>query len=133
MESEKIHAGVFYHPSLDELKKVFFKKFVLVKAAGGLVRNEMNEILMIFRRGKWDLPKGKLDPNESLEDCALREVREETGLENIKLLGPLLITYHTYHEGTRFILKESHWYKMKTKAVNPLHRRQKKTFTKSNG
>ncbi len=120
MESEKIHAGVFYHPNLEELKKVFFKKFVLVKAAGGLVRNELNEILMIFRRGKWDLPKGKLDPNESLEDCALREVKEETGLENVKVVGPLLVTYHTYREGTRFILKESHWFKMKTKSGQSL-------------
>ena len=72
-----------------------------------------DEILMIFRRGKWDLPKGKLDTGETLEDCAIREVEEETGLRNIKLLSPLIITYHTYHEGSKFILKESHWYKMK--------------------
>lgn len=115
MELAKIHAGVFFHPSLDELKKAFFKKFTLVQAAGGLVRNENDEILLIFRRGKWDLPKGKLDKGESLEECAVREVEEETGLKKIKLVAPLLITYHTYHEGTRFILKESHWYTMKTK------------------
>jgi 8-oxo-dGTP pyrophosphatase MutT (NUDIX family) len=68
---------------------------------------------MIFRRGKWDLPKGKLDKGEKLEDCAVREVEEETGLKDIKLISPLIITYHTYHEGTKFILKESHWYNMK--------------------
>lgn len=110
----KIHAGVFFHPNLDELKKAFFKKFTLVQAAGGLVRNEDDEILLIFRRGKWDLPKGKLDKGESLEECAVREVKEETGLTEVELVAPLLITYHTYHEGTRFILKESHWYAMKT-------------------
>ena len=82
-------------------------------AAGGLVQNDKEEMLMIFRRGKWDLPKGKLDKGETLEKCAIREVQEETGLQKIKLIAPLLITYHTYHEGTRFILKESHWYKMK--------------------
>jgi 8-oxo-dGTP pyrophosphatase MutT (NUDIX family) len=120
MESEKIHAGVFFHPKLEELKKAFFKKFVVVPAAGGLVSNEENQILMILRRGKWDLPKGKLDPGETLEECALREVKEETGLENIKLTGPLTITYHTYREGTRFILKESHWYRMKTKSGQSL-------------
>ena len=120
MQMEKIHAGVFFHPNLDELKKAFFKKFVLIQAAGGLVKNENNEILMIFRRGKWDLPKGKLDKGESLEECAVREVEEETGIKKIKLTGPLLITHHTYHEGTKFILKESHWYNMKTKSNQPL-------------
>jgi 8-oxo-dGTP pyrophosphatase MutT (NUDIX family) len=115
MELSKIHAGVFFHPNLDELKKAFFKKFTLVQAAGGLVKNEEDEILLIFRRGKWDLPKGKLDKGESLEECAIREVEEETGLKKIKLIAPLIITYHTYHEGTKFILKESHWYTMTAK------------------
>jgi len=112
MEQPEVHAGVFYHSDLDELKKAFYKKFTIVKAAGGLVQNEMKEILMIFRRGKWDLPKGKLDKGEKLEACAVREVEEETGLKNVKLLSPITITYHTYHEGARFILKESHWYIM---------------------
>jgi 8-oxo-dGTP pyrophosphatase MutT (NUDIX family) len=112
MEQPKIHAGVFYHPKLEELKKSFFKKFTFIQAAGGLVQNEKKEILLIFRRGKWDLPKGKLDKGEKLEDCAVREVGEETGLNNVKLISPLTITYHTYHEGARFILKESHWYNM---------------------
>ncbi|MGK2864554.1 MAG: NUDIX hydrolase [Chitinophagaceae bacterium] len=120
MQSEEIHAGVFYHPSLEELRKAFFKKFTLVKAAGGLVKNEMDEILVIFRRGKWDLPKGKLDKDESLDACAVREVEEETGLKKITLEAPLLVTYHTYHEGTRFILKESHWFAMKTKSNQKL-------------
>lgn len=120
MQLEKIHAGVFFHANLEELKKAFFKKFTLVQAAGGLVKNERGENLLIFRRGKWDLPKGKLDKGESLEECAVREVEEETGLQNIKLLGPLLVTYHTYHEGTKFILKESHWYKMKTQSNQEL-------------
>ncbi len=120
MQLEKIHAGVFFHANLEELKKAFLKKFTLVQAAGGLVKNERGENLLIFRRGKWDLPKGKLDKGESLEECAVREVEEEPGLQNIKLLGPLLVTYHTYHEGTKFILKESHWYKMKTQSNQEL-------------
>jgi len=120
MQLEKIHAGVFFHASLDELKKAFFKKFSLVIAAGGLVKNEKDEILLIFRRSKWDLPKGKLDKGESLEECAVREVAEETGLKKIKLMAPLLITHHTYHEGTKFILKESHWFAMKTKSDQEL-------------
>ena len=113
MELPQIHAGVFYDAELEELKKAFWKKFTLVKAAGGLVVNENNEMLMIFRRGKWDLPKGKLDKGETLEQCAVREAEEETGLKNISLLSPLFTTYHTYHEGSKFILKESYWYRMK--------------------
>jgi 8-oxo-dGTP pyrophosphatase MutT (NUDIX family) len=113
MQLPKVHAGVFFHPDFEELKKAFFKKFTLIQAAGGLVINEKDEILMIYRRGKWDLPKGKLDKGEKLEDCAIREVEEETGLKNVNLISPLMITYHTYHEGSRFILKESHWYSMK--------------------
>ena len=116
MQLEKIHAGVFFHASLEELEKAFFKKFTLVQAAGGMVKNEKDETLLIFRRGKWDLPKGKLDKGESLEECAVREVEEETGLKKIKLMAALLITWHTYHEGTKFILKESHWFSMKTKS-----------------
>ncbi|HMX78165.1 MAG TPA: NUDIX domain-containing protein [Chitinophagaceae bacterium] len=113
MQLEKVKAGVFFHPSLSELYKAFKKKFTLIMAGGGLVQNEKNEVLLIFRRGKWDLPKGKLDKGESIEDCAIREVQEETGLLNISLEGPLMTTYHTYHEGSRYILKESHWYRMK--------------------
>lgn len=112
MQLEKVHAGVFFHHDFEALKKAFYKKFTLVLAAGGLVRNETAEILMIFRKGKWDLPKGKLDKGEKLEECAVREVQEETGLSKVKLEDPLLVTHHTYHEGSKFILKESHWYRM---------------------
>ena len=114
MRQPKVHAGIYYHSNLDELKKAFFKKFVLVKAAGGLVYNESNEILMMFRRNKWDLPKGKLDKGETLEHCALREVKEETGLKEVQLIKSLVITYHTYDESGRHILKETHWYEMRS-------------------
>ncbi len=120
MEQPAVHAGVFYHKDLDELKKALFKKFTLVQAGGGLVRNEKKEILTIFRRGKWDLPKGKLDKGEKLEDCAVREVEEETGLQNVQLVSPLTVTFHTYHEGARFILKQSYWYTMKVSGEQKL-------------
>jgi ADP-ribose pyrophosphatase YjhB (NUDIX family) len=113
MQQPQVHVGIFYHSNLEELKRSFQKKFLLIQAAGGLVRNNENKILMIFRRGKWDLPKGKLDQEEKLEDCAIREVEEETGLKNVKLHSPLTVTYHTYHEGTKYILKESHWFMMR--------------------
>ena len=120
MQQEKVHAGVFLHPDLEELKKAFFKKFVMIQAAGGLVENENGEWLLIYRRAKWDLPKGKLEKGEKLDKCAVREVEEETGLKKVKLLQPLCLTWHTYYEGTKFILKESHWYKMKVSGSQTL-------------
>ncbi|MET0634436.1 MAG: NUDIX domain-containing protein [Chitinophagaceae bacterium] len=112
MQQDKIHAGVFVHTDLAELKKAFFKKFIVIPAGGGLVRNPDNEYLLIHRRGKWDLPKGKLDAGETIEQCAVREVEEETGISRIKLGDPLLVTYHTYQQGTHMMLKESHWFHM---------------------
>jgi 8-oxo-dGTP pyrophosphatase MutT (NUDIX family) len=84
-------------------------------AAGGLVTNENDELLMIFRRGKWDLPKGKLDKGESIEACAVREVQEETGLQNITLQKFIGITEHEYFDThiNEEVIKESHWYAMK--------------------
>ncbi len=120
MQKPAVHAGVFFHPDLDKLKRAFFKKFTLVKAAGGFVLNESNQVLMMFRRGKWDLPKGKLDKKETLEEAAIRETEEETGLKNITLISPLATTYHTYHEGTRFVLKESSWFRMKVEGQQKL-------------
>ncbi|MDE3235991.1 MAG: NUDIX domain-containing protein [Bacteroidota bacterium] len=83
-------------------------------AAGGLVWNEDHELLMIFRRGKWDLPKGKLDEDEKIEECALREVQEETGLRDIRLGRLIGITYHEYFDQwlQEEVIKESHWYEM---------------------
>jgi ADP-ribose pyrophosphatase YjhB (NUDIX family) len=112
MEQQKVHAGIFVHPDLAELKKAFWKKFTVIQAAGGVVTNEKGEILFIHRRGKWDLPKGKLDEGETLEQCAVREVMEETGLKKVELREYLVTTYHTYHESGKHILKESYWYQM---------------------
>ena len=67
-------------------------------------------MLLIYRRGKWDLPKGKAEENEPIELCAHREVMEETGLNKILLRKPLAITYHTYIEKGKDILKETHWF-----------------------
>jgi 8-oxo-dGTP pyrophosphatase MutT (NUDIX family) len=86
-------------------------------AAGGLVFNDQNELLMIYRRGFWDLPKGKLDPGESIEACAIREVEEETGLKEIELGKFISITLHEYFDPylKEEVIKESHWYHMKVK------------------
>ena len=130
MQEPSVHAGVFFHKDLDELKKAFFKKFTLIQAAGGFVTNENNEVLMMFRRGKWDLPKGKMDKKESYEECALRETEEETGLKNIRLNGPLVTTWHTYKEGSRFMLKETRWFRMKVKGKQTLVPQTEEQITK---
>jgi 8-oxo-dGTP pyrophosphatase MutT (NUDIX family) len=96
----------------EEAYQDYIKDKIIIEAAGGLVFNEKNELLMIFRRGFWDLPKGKVDEGETLEQCAVREVQEETGLHNIKLGAFLTTTYHTYPLKGQTILKPSHWYKM---------------------
>lgn len=114
MQQPAVHAGILLHDNLDELKKAVWKKFTVILAGGGLVQRPSGEILLIFRRGKWDLPKGKLEQGETIEQCALREVEEETGLTGIRLLQHLITTYHTYHESGKFILKESWWYTMES-------------------
>lgn len=83
-------------------------------AGGGLVSNEKGELLMIFRKGKWDLPKGKLDKGESIEACAIREVMEETGLQEVTLGNLIGISYHHYFDEylNREVTKESHWFAM---------------------
>lgn len=90
----------------------FARDFRIIHAAGGIVRNDANEILMIFRLGKWDFPKGKVEEGEQWAEAALREVQEETGLHDITLGEPLPSTFHTYELHGEPILKETHWYAM---------------------
>src|SRR6185437_13071222 len=108
----RFHAGIILGKDLKKLKQAFFKHFHVIQAGGGLVKNKNDEILMIFRREKWDLPKGKLDNGENMEECAKREVEEETGLSQIKIIKPITITYHTYALFGKHNLKETHWYLM---------------------
>lgn len=90
---------------------IFKSAFPVIRAGGGLVQNDKNEYLFIYRRKKWDLPKGKLDPGEEIEACALREVHEETGIQNLELGPHLLDTYHLYIEDI-MVLKETTWFMM---------------------
>ncbi len=112
MRQEKVHAGIFLYEDLEALKKAFWKKFTIIQAGGGLVDNGKKEVLFMLRRNKWDLPKGKLDEGETLAECAVREVGEETGLYSVRLGELLLVTYHTYDENGKHILKETYWYRM---------------------
>ncbi len=91
-------------------------------AAGGIVKNPLNEILMIYRRGKWDLPKGKLDDGESIEACAVREVEEETGIKKIVLGNLIGKTYHEYFDTWQKeeVIKETFWFEMEIQKLTEL-------------
>lgn len=89
-------------------------QYTLVEAAGGLVKNTSDEYLFIFRRGKWDLPKGKKEGNETPMQTALREAREECGLADLEIISELPATYHSYPERGKNVLKHTHWFLMKT-------------------
>lgn len=110
IKKEEFHAGVLWHNDLEVLKKLFFKHFTIIEAAGGIVQNSKKELLFILRLGKWDLPKGKMEKGEKADECALREVEEETGVTGLKLKKKIGETYHTYDEFGKHILKISHWY-----------------------
>jgi ADP-ribose pyrophosphatase YjhB (NUDIX family) len=99
---------------LDGLWRDFQACFEFLEAAGGYVLNPEGRLLVFFRRGSWDLPKGKIDPGETPEQAALREVREETGLEQLDLGPHLMDTWHTYTQKGKRILKKTWWYRMRT-------------------
>jgi 8-oxo-dGTP pyrophosphatase MutT (NUDIX family) len=90
----------------------FAQDYTLIHAAGGIVSNEEEEILMIYRLGYWDFPKGKVEAGEDWETAAMREVEEETGLRDIRIARPYPNTYHTYTLHDTPILKITHWYEM---------------------
>lgn len=96
-----------------------------VTAAGGLVENAEGEQLMILRNGRWDLPKGKLESDESLDECAVREVMEETGIDGIKVVGLPIVTKHFYNYN-QWELKTTYWYNMSYDCA--ADKRSQKTF-----
>lgn len=112
IKKEEFHAGVLWDKDLDKLKKVFFKHFTVIEAAGGIVQNSKKEILFIYRLDKWDLPKGKMEKSEKPHECAIREVEEETGVTRLSLKEKIGETYHTYDAFGKHFLKITHWYYM---------------------
>lgn len=96
-----------------EMKKLLFAQYRIIRAAGGCVFSPDKKLLMIFRHGIWDLPKGKIEKMEGKKKAAVREVREETGIEKLELVSKLMKTYHTYiSSGNQKVIKVTHWYLM---------------------
>jgi len=102
-----------YGEQIDEIWKEFKKLFRIIEAAGGIVNKPNGDTLFIRRLGKWDLPKGKMEKGESREESAIREIEEETNLQNVELRDFINTTYHIYIErnGDR-VLKHTHWFEM---------------------
>lgn len=110
------------HADVEQMWDDFKKQIKIIEAAGGLVINKEHKILMIFRQGKWDLPKGKIEKNEKKKEAAVREVEEECGISRLEIIEPLNITYHCYFLKNERVLKITYWYLMKsddTKTLTP--------------
>ena len=113
------HAGHIPPEAFVNLDPYLRPKKVL--AAGGYVvrpGEEAPEVLLIFRKGAWDLPKGKQDPGETIEACALREVREEVGVDQLHLGPALGTTLHGYERDGRYHVKTTHWFLMQTPEIS---------------
>ena len=106
--------GTLYilHDNQDQLLDIIKSFYHIVEAAGGVVRRKDGKMLAIFRRGKWDLPKGKVEKGEFYKQTALREVQEECGLNKLEVGKKLFDTYHVYREKQKNILKRTVWYEM---------------------
>lgn len=113
-KNTRFDSVTLYADDVEKLFQDFASQYKIVEAAGGVVFNQEHKTLLIFRRGFWDLPKGKIDPGETREAAAVREVQEETGLQQLQLGNFLTQTYHTYKEGKTRVLKRTYWFLMQT-------------------
>jgi 8-oxo-dGTP pyrophosphatase MutT (NUDIX family) len=121
LEKNKHHEGIIIQAdNAEQLWKDFKSLYFYIKAGGGLVINPFGKVLLIFRRGVWDLPKGKQDPGETLAQTALREVREETGVPDLKIVEKLDNGYHCYMMSKQRTLKRTRWYLMQTTSPDQL-------------
>jgi 8-oxo-dGTP pyrophosphatase MutT (NUDIX family) len=104
----------------DSCLQLLTRSHIYVPAAGGLVKNEKGEFLMIYRRQKWDLPKGKKEKAETFDECAIREVEEETGLSYLKIIKMLGSTWHIYKQDNKCCLKVTAWFLMNANNIGNL-------------
>jgi 8-oxo-dGTP pyrophosphatase MutT (NUDIX family) len=113
-KSRKFRTLIIYRKkNAGKLFKLFKLRYKQTKAAGGAVLNKKDEVLLIHRHGRWDLPKGKKHAGEKNKETAIREVMEETGIQKLKITDKLQVTYHFYRRNKRLIIKKTHWYLMK--------------------
>lgn len=130
LNSTDLNSVHLIHNNPDKLLKHFLKLLPNVVAGGGKAYNANNEILFIYRNDKWDLPKGKIEGKESIEETAIREVEEETGVEGLKIIKPLPTTYHIFKRNGKHKIKITYWFEMKTKFDGKLYPQEKEGITK---
>ncbi|WP_417875543.1 NUDIX hydrolase [Winogradskyella sediminis] len=109
------------HKNEEKLLSKFLKLLPNVVAGGGKAYNAKNEILFIYRNDKWDLPKGKAERKETIEETAIREVEEETGVTGLKIRKPLSTTYHIFKRHGKLKIKITYWFEMVTDFEGKLH------------
>ncbi len=119
------------HENPDKLISLFKKKLPVTVAAGGVVQNDQKQVLFIYRKKRWDLPKGKVEKGETLQKGGKREVKEETGVKKLNVGTLLGKTYHIFKRNNRFQLKESHWFHMTTSYDGNLVPETKEDITKA--
>jgi 8-oxo-dGTP pyrophosphatase MutT (NUDIX family) len=112
LEKGELSSIYFYHANLNYLWNDFKDNFKIIEAAGGIVFNEKDDLLWIYRNDKWDLPKGKIEKGEEKAVAAVREVKEECGIEELQITKFIATTYHIYRHKDKLILKFTYWYKM---------------------
>ena len=112
LKKDKYKAVHLIGSDLDNMLKTFLKFLPNVIAGGGKVLDASERILFIFRNGKWDLPKGKAESNETIDKTALREVEEETGIKGLSITKPLEITYHIFKRNNQYQIKKTYWFEM---------------------
>ena len=114
LKSKKTDCLYLYHQKEDKLWMHFLRHFPIVEAAGGLVRHQDGRFLFIYRNDKWDLPKGRIEKNEPIRIAAVREVEEETGVDGLEIVKPLIETFHIFNRNGKYKLKKTFWFEMKT-------------------
>jgi len=119
-----------YHKKEEKLLKHLKKKLKTIVAGGGLVYNPKGEILFIYRNDRWDLPKGKAEKKETIEETAIREVEEETMVEGLEISHFLKTTYHILKRKGKYKLKETFWFEMTTDFDGELIPQEKEGITK---
>ncbi|GGC85259.1 hypothetical protein GCM10011508_10730 [Flavobacterium lutivivi] len=131
MFKNKIQKASLYYPDEKVILKKLKEKIPVAKAGGGLVYNKKGEVLFIFRNGKWDLPKGGIEKNEDIEHTAIREVEEETGVSELKIVRKLQKTYHVFRRNGKFKLKITHWFEMTSSYEGTLTPQEKEGIEKA--
>ncbi|WP_430467577.1 NUDIX hydrolase [Winogradskyella ouciana] len=130
LNNTDLQAVHLIHKNPDKLLKKFLKLLPNVVAGGGKVYNDKNEVLFIYRNEKWDLPKGKAERKESIEETAIREVEEETGVKGLKITKPLSTTYHIFKRNGKHKIKITYWFEMKTSFEGKLSPEKSEGITK---